>query len=169
MCWKNLSKRPAVEPSDFWENRDFKNNVFSYFPSLRLRFLYFSYLYRFSVAPSPPSGPDWSHLWSISVPFMFGFGRSWRTTEEKTTSPRSMTFSNTRQPTFDPLLSCLLFPRRPKQPNPQQPPRPTNRKNLVRRNARLRPESAAPSGGTACWTHTTGSDFLKNSNLKFQT
>ena len=21
ICWKNLSKRPAVEPSDFWENR----------------------------------------------------------------------------------------------------------------------------------------------------
>ena len=43
-------------------------------------YLYFCW---FSVAPSPLPGPDWSHLWSMLVPFLFGFGKGWRTTEEK--------------------------------------------------------------------------------------
>ena len=58
---------------------DFKNNVFSYFASLRLRFLYFFIFSLIFGWPFPPPGPDWSHLWSIWVPFLFGFGRSWRT------------------------------------------------------------------------------------------
>ena len=67
-----------------------------------------------------------------------------------------MTCGNTRQPPFDPLLSCLLFPRRPKQPNPQ-PPRPTNRKTLARRNARLRHESARGRWPPSVFTCVVGS------------
>ena len=77
---KNLGKRLAVGPSDFWENRiRFQKQRFSYFGSLRLRFLYIFIFLLIFGCPFPPPGPDWSHLWSISVPCLFGFGRSWRT------------------------------------------------------------------------------------------
>jgi hypothetical protein len=47
----------------------FKNNVFSYFGCLRLRFLYlFIFVLIFGCPFPPPPGPDWSHLWSILVP-----------------------------------------------------------------------------------------------------
>ena len=50
----------------------FKNNVFFYLGSLRLRFLLCIFLLKFGYPP----WPDWSHLWPNVVPLLVDFGRS---------------------------------------------------------------------------------------------
>ena len=59
----------------------------------------------------PPPEPDWSHLWSTWVPFVFGFGRSWRTTKEKTTRPMRPNKTNTPiTTTHNPTISLPVHP-----------------------------------------------------------
>ena len=156
---------------------DFKNNVFSYFASLRLRFLYFSYFCRFSVAPFPPlaqigpiCGRFWSHFCSVLVEVgersrfleLFGTHAANKThthTHTTTPQPHNTTCNLVWHRTTDPfgsfldplwLFSCfssLFSSQQPKQTNPQTH-KPMDTKNLARRNARSRFESAAPSRGT---------------------
>ena len=58
---------------------DFKNKVFFLFCFFTFAFFILFHIFVNFRLPLPPPGPDWSHLWSILVPFLFGFGRSWRT------------------------------------------------------------------------------------------
>ena len=63
ICSKHISKRPAVEPSEFKKQNYFLLWVLYVF--CLFYFFIFSLIFGYR---SPPPGPDWSHLWSIWVP-----------------------------------------------------------------------------------------------------
>ena len=68
------SKRPAAEPSEFWENRPIfqKINICVwFFTSILFYFFIFSLIFGYPFPPPPE--PDWSDLWSILVPCLSNF------------------------------------------------------------------------------------------------
>jgi hypothetical protein len=164
ICWTNLSKRPAVKPSDFWENRTrFQKQRFFFFFNfgyLRLRVYNFLYFCWFSGPAWCPPGPKWAEKASTNDPLglflqLFGTHAANKThthTHTTTPQPHNTTCNVVWHRTTDPfgsfldpcwLFSCfsnLFSSQQPKQTNPQTH-KPTDTKNLARRNARSRFES----------------------------
>jgi hypothetical protein len=77
---KTLVNAQPLSPPSFEKTApDLKTMFFLFCFFTFALFILFHIFVNFRLPLPPPPGPDWSHLYSILVPFLFGFGRSWRT------------------------------------------------------------------------------------------
>ena len=166
ICWKNLGKRPAVEPSDFWENRTrFQKQCFFLFCFFTFAFFILFHIFVNFRLPLPPPlaqigficGRCWSHFCSVLVEV----GERSRVLELFGTQAANKTHTHTTTPQPHNTTCNLVWHRtaRPRNTTGNHTHKHTNRRIQKTWPGGMRARAfRRPLRGTACQIHSSSSD-----------